>query len=176
MFYNVVRRSHMSKQIDKLQLLFTLEKSLWSAQYQQQKKQFLLVSIAIAFGLLAVLAANVAVFLHLSELTTYAKNAWIIVAINLVLVFILVVLLVSHAKKSPPEQAANNIRDALIEEIKTNTESSLQDVQKSIEQVQQLRKDIKMFSEGGLTALIPLIKLAAEVTGKKGDKNKTQKE
>jgi hypothetical protein len=157
----------MSNQIEKLQMLFTLEKSLLAVQYSQQKKQAILLSIVIVFFLLTILAVNAALFFHLSDFGEYAVSAWKIVGLNTVLALIPLGLLFSNRQKTPPENAVKDIRDALLSDLKEQAESNIIDVQESIEKIQNLSRDIKTFSEGGLKALIPVIKLAAEVVDKK---------
>ena len=162
----------MSNQMEKLEMLITLEKSLLFVQYNQQKKQAILLSIVIVFFLLTVLAVNAALFFHLSDFSEYAVSAWKLAAFNAVLALIPLRLLFSNRHKSPPENAAMNIRNALLSDFKQQAESNIADVNEGIEKIQNLSRDIKTFSDGGLKALIPIIKLASEVVDKKSDKNK----
>ncbi|WP_440875907.1 hypothetical protein [Thalassotalea sp. PLHSN55] len=166
----------MNNQIDKLQMLITLEKGMLSDKYQQQKKQAFLTAITVAFFMLIILAINVALFCHISDFPLYAKSAWTIAALNALLALIPLGLLLTNRKQSAPEGAANEIREALIADLKRNVEANVVDIKQSIEKVQSFSKDIKMFSEGGLTALIPIIKLASGVIDNKSDKKLDKKQ
>ncbi|WP_019028027.1 hypothetical protein [Colwellia piezophila] len=159
----------MSNQIEKLQMLITLEKSLLFVQYNQQKKQAILLSIVIVFFLLTVLSVNAALFFHLSDFSEHAVSAWKMVALNTLLALIPLGLLFSNRQKSAPENAVKDIRDALLSDLKEQAESNIINVQESIEKIQNFSRDIKTFSDGGLKALIPIIKLASEVIDKKKD-------
>lgn len=157
----------MDKQIDKLQMLITLEKGMFKDQYQHQKKQAILAAVTVAFLMLIIITINVAIFCHISDLHGYAKNAWIVSALNGMLAMIPLGLLLSTRQQTAPEHAANEVREALIADLKNNVETSVTDIKESIEKVQSFGRDIKTFSEGGLTALIPIIKLASGVMDKK---------
>lgn len=157
----------MSNQIEKLQMLITLEKSLLSVQYNQQKKQAILLSIVIVFFLLTILAVNAALFFYLSDLSEYAVSAWKMAVLNAVLALIPIGGIFSNRQKSPPENAAMGIRNALISDLKEQAEKNIVDITESIEKIQNFSRDIKTFSDGGLKALIPIIKLASEVVDKK---------
>lgn len=157
----------MNKQIDKLEMLFTLQKSVFCAQLAHQKKQALLIAIVVAFFILVVIAINAALFFHLNDNIEFAKNAWLMAALNTVLAFIPLGITFTQRQVSAPESAANEIREALLSELKDNVETSYSEVKQGIDKVQGLSKDIKTFSEGGLTALIPMIKLASTIVSDK---------
>lgn len=159
----------MKHQIDKMQMLYDIEKSLLSLEVAKQKKSAVFIAATIVLLGLALLTANVAVYLHFSELHFFAQKAWIMVAINIVLSFIPLYLIRSAEQKSPAVEAAESIRDSLFNDLKSGVESSVTDLTESVEKMHRFGKDIKQFSEGGLTALIPIIKLASETVGKKKD-------
>lgn len=170
------RTSGMKKQIDKLQMLITLEKGIFAENLKHQKKQALLVAMAVLFLMLIILSVNVAIFCHISELNEYAKSAWILAGINVLLAIIPTVLIFSTRQKSAPETAAYEIREALIAELKGNIEAGVTDINHSIDKIQEVSQDIKTFTEGGLNALIPIIKMASGVIDKKRKKKSETKE
>lgn len=165
----------MNNQIDKLQMLITLEKGMLRDQYQHQKKQAILTAITVALFILILLFVNIAIFCHISDFPVYAKSAWVITCLNGLLAMFPLGLLLSTRQITASKNAANEVREALIADFKDNIESSIFDVKESIEKVQSFSKDIKTFSEGGLTALIPIIKLASGVVDNKSNKTNKNK-
>lgn len=157
----------MNNQIEKLQMLIALEKSILAAEYGKQKKQAFLIALTLAFFVLSVLAVNVALFFHVSDVPEYASSAWVMVGLNTFLAAIPGTIVLTNRGKSGPEIAAYDIRDALAGDLKESAESGFKDMQQSLEKIHNIGKDIKTFSEGGINALIPVIKLASEVLDKK---------
>lgn len=162
----------MKHQIDKLQMLYDIEKSLLSLEVTKQKKSAVYVAVAITLLGLSLLTANLAVYLHLSELHFFAQKAWIMVGVNVGIALIPLFLIRSAEKTSPAVEAAQAIRDTLLNDLKQGVETSFVDIADSVEKLHRFGKDVKQFSEGGLTALIPIIKLASETVAKKKEDKK----
>ncbi|MCL1048639.1 hypothetical protein L2755_03180 [Shewanella abyssi] len=157
----------MKMNIEKLQMLYSLEKSLLKAEIKQQRKAALLLAISIAFFALTVLAINVAIYLNIAELGIYAQKAWWLVVLNGILTLIPATMLLLHSKNDSGNETAIEIRDALADALKTDLEASAMDVAVTIERMHKIGKDIKTFSEGGIGALVPIVKLATEIVAAK---------
>ncbi|MCL1094043.1 hypothetical protein [Shewanella kaireitica] len=157
----------MKMNIEKLQMLYSLEKSLLKAEVKRQRKAALLLAISIAFFALTVLAINVAIYLSIAELGVYAQKAWWLVALNGIFTAIPASMLLLHSKNETANETAVEIRDALADALKNDIETSVQDVAVTIERMSQIGKDIKTFSEGGIGALVPIVKLATEIVSAK---------
>ncbi len=157
----------MSNQLEKFQMLYDLERSLIFDEIKTQKQSVYFVALIGLFAGVALIGVNVAIYLHFSELHAYAEKAWWMVGINLGLAVIPLLKLTSKPEKSNAEEAAIAMRDALLADIKQNAESTAMDLKQNIDKIQGLATDIKAIGEGGLNAVAPLVKLAAEFTSKK---------
>ncbi|WP_096085830.1 phage holin family protein [Agaribacterium haliotis] len=160
----------LENKAEKLQMLYDIEKSLIKMELRKQRKSAFLIAVLVALGGLAILAANVALYLSIAGLKHYALSACWIIALNIGLMIVPALMLRKH-KNSEPEQTIIDIRDALIEDLKQSAELGLREAQQSVEQIYHLGKDIKAFSESGLAVLIPIVKLIANAVHHH-DKNK----
>ncbi|WP_282167316.1 hypothetical protein [Shewanella japonica] len=156
----------MKMDFEKIQMLYSLEKSLLKTELKHQRKAAFLLAIAMSFFALTVLALNVAIYLSIADLGIYAQKAWWLVALNGTFTVIPGLLLLAHSNHQP-DAAAMEIRDALADSLKTELTNTAEDVTITVERMQRIGKDIKAFSEGGIAALVPIVKLASEVVASK---------
>ena len=159
----------MNLQIEKMQMLYAIEKSLMAIEIKKQKKSTVLAIFAIVLSALALLTANVAVFLYIADLHYYANSAWLMVMINLVLALIPIMMIISQ-QSSAPEMTIIEIRDSLADDLNLNMDKT-SDIKNSVENLNSLGKDIRTYSKGGFNAFLPIAKLAGAMV--KPSKNKT---
>ncbi|GAA5315253.1 MAG: hypothetical protein AseanaTS_04570 [Candidatus Pelagadaptatus aseana] len=155
----------MDNNIEKAKMLYEIEKCFVKTEIKQQKKSVIFLGIAIALAGITLFAINVAIGLSLSDLDEYAKNAWIIAGINAVLLCIPVACMIPKPIDDP-DKAALRIRDALLNDLQQDFDDKLHTMQDNIERIDQWGKDFKAFTEGGVTALIPLVKTVVEMVNK----------
>ncbi|WP_144206752.1 hypothetical protein [Shewanella donghaensis] len=149
----------MNLQIEKMQMLYAIEKSLIALNLKKQKKLAALVVIAIVLAALTLLSANIAIFLYIADLSHYANKAWLMVVLNSLLTLVPIAIMVNQ-QKSAPEKTITEIRDALADDLRVNVETTSSDIKDSVEKLSSFGKDIKILSDSGFYVFNHIVKLA----------------